>query len=302
MLTTMYNPLLDTFCRTAELGSFAKTAYALSCSTVAVMNQINALEAHLGLTLFVRTPRGVKLTEAGQLIFQHAKRLQAESQEIIKQAKKLLQKDQVVIRVGTSILRPCRELMRLWSALDSKHSPFQISIIPFDDAPEAMLKMMLTLGHDIDCFMSPCDAKDWKSKYTVYPLGYYPCRLAVPRQHRLATKSSLTWADLAKEKLILIPKGQSQTLDALRQDIEVNQREITIIDAPSFYDTRVFNICVEQNCLMETLDIWQDVHPGLVTLPMDWDYAIEYGIILANKAEKHVLDFVELLLDSIKKA
>lgn len=69
----MYNPQLETFIRVADAGSFNKAAEELFISPPAVIKQINLLEAQLGLTLFVRTHRGLKLTEAGKSLYQDAK-------------------------------------------------------------------------------------------------------------------------------------------------------------------------------------------------------------------------------------
>ena len=65
----MYNPQLETFIRVADAGSFNKAAEELFISPPAVIKQINLLEAQLGLTLFVRTHRGLKLTEAGKSLY-----------------------------------------------------------------------------------------------------------------------------------------------------------------------------------------------------------------------------------------
>lgn len=62
----MYNPQLDTFLCVAESGSFNKAAEKLYISPPAVIKQINLLEESLGLQLFVRTHRGLVLTEAGK--------------------------------------------------------------------------------------------------------------------------------------------------------------------------------------------------------------------------------------------
>lgn len=61
----MYNTQLDTFLKVAELGSFNKAADALYITPPAVTKQINLLEEDLGVTLFVRSHRGLKLTPAG---------------------------------------------------------------------------------------------------------------------------------------------------------------------------------------------------------------------------------------------
>ena len=61
----MYNPQLDTFIRVAEAGSFNKAAEELYISTPAVIKKINLLEHSLDVKLFLRTHRGLALTEAG---------------------------------------------------------------------------------------------------------------------------------------------------------------------------------------------------------------------------------------------
>lgn len=62
----MYNRHLETFIAVADLGSFSKAAEVLYISSTAVIKQINLLEQELGLTLFERTHKGIKLTKAGQ--------------------------------------------------------------------------------------------------------------------------------------------------------------------------------------------------------------------------------------------
>ena len=62
----MYNPQLDTFIRVADAGSFNKAAEQAFITPTAVIKQINLLETELDVQLFVRTHRGLKLTEAGK--------------------------------------------------------------------------------------------------------------------------------------------------------------------------------------------------------------------------------------------
>ena len=69
----MYNPQLDAFVQVADCGSFNKAAEALYLSSTAVIKQINALEKHLDLQLVFRTNHGITLTEAGKVLYKHAK-------------------------------------------------------------------------------------------------------------------------------------------------------------------------------------------------------------------------------------
>ena len=63
---------LECFIKTAELGSTRRAAEALYTSQSSVSKYIAMLEDELGLTLFVRTNKGVHLTDAGRECYQQA--------------------------------------------------------------------------------------------------------------------------------------------------------------------------------------------------------------------------------------
>lgn len=57
----------------AELGSLSKAADVLDQTQSGLSKQLTALEAGIGQSLFVRTGRGVELTEAGRLLYDAAR-------------------------------------------------------------------------------------------------------------------------------------------------------------------------------------------------------------------------------------
>jgi DNA-binding transcriptional LysR family regulator len=61
----------------AEAGGFSRAAERIHVSQPAVSMQVGELEEQLGLTLFHRLGRGVKLTAAGELLLGYAQRLGA---------------------------------------------------------------------------------------------------------------------------------------------------------------------------------------------------------------------------------
>lgn len=63
-----YLPYLHTFLIAAQQSSYSKAAQMLCISQAAVSQQMRTLEAHLQQTLFYRSGRNMKLTEAGQLL------------------------------------------------------------------------------------------------------------------------------------------------------------------------------------------------------------------------------------------
>jgi DNA-binding transcriptional LysR family regulator len=62
---------IELFCRSAELGSFTAAAAAVGVTPAAVSRSVGRLEARLGARLFVRTTRQIRLTDDGQLYYEH---------------------------------------------------------------------------------------------------------------------------------------------------------------------------------------------------------------------------------------
>ena len=110
----MYNKQLDTFIQVADQGSFSKAAEVLYISPTAVLKQINLLENDLGFPLFVRTNRGIFLTEAGKSLYKDAKYIIRYSRDSINRAKNAMKKSEQVIRIGTSLMTPSKFVTDLW--------------------------------------------------------------------------------------------------------------------------------------------------------------------------------------------
>ncbi len=76
---------LEVFCAVAELRSFSRAAEAMFVSQPTVTSHITALEKRLGVKLFDRTTRKVKLTPAGELLYKHAKALLTEHEVMLQE-------------------------------------------------------------------------------------------------------------------------------------------------------------------------------------------------------------------------
>lgn len=94
---------LAVFHAVAEEGAVGKGAERLFVSQPAVSKQIRELEASVGLKLFDRHPRGVRLTQAGEVLAEHARRLfavEAEAEQAIAELKGLSQGS---LKIGASL-------------------------------------------------------------------------------------------------------------------------------------------------------------------------------------------------------
>jgi DNA-binding transcriptional LysR family regulator len=68
---------IEYFLRVAEEGHVGRAAKRLRVAQPAVSRQIKNLEDELGSRLFVRTPRGMTLSEPGAVFLEHAKKILA---------------------------------------------------------------------------------------------------------------------------------------------------------------------------------------------------------------------------------
>ncbi len=297
----MYDPALETYREVAECGSFTKAADKLYLTPTAVMKQMNAFESRVGAKLFERTPSGVKLTPAGEMLLKDARYIMDYSEKAVGRVRAKAAKYETTFCVGTSLLNPAKPFMDLWYRLKDGFPGYKLHLVPFEDDSDGILSEIGKLGEKFDFLIGVCDSKAWMSLCRFLPLGRYKKMIAVSREHRLAAKEKVNIEDLYGETLMMVKRGDSGVNDFLRSELEKEHPEIKIEDTPQFYDLSVFNRCAESDKVLLTIECWQDVHLGLVSIPVNWDYSIPYGLLYANDAPADVLRFVEAAREDAEK-
>ena len=294
----MYNPLLDTLITVAECGSFLKASEKLYISPTAIMKQMNQLESHIGLPLFVRTSKGVALTAAGNSVYKDAKQLVIQSQEAVWRAYQAEKIDQIFIRLGTSALYPCKTFMDLWNTARDQHPRFKLQVVPFEDC--GMEKAFANVGKKYDVITGPFDSA-YAARFSRFlELGRYHFCISMPWGHRLSQKESLSYKDLHGEKLMIQEAGNSPANcspanDRIRAEIKREHPEITILDVPCRYDPEMINKYSKEGCLRLSLENQEDIHPALVSVPLMTAHTIPYGMIYSAKASQETRHFLQII-------
>lgn len=290
---SMYNPQLETFLCVAESGSFNKAAEKLYISPPAVIKQINLLEESLNLQLFVRTHRGLKLTEAGKSLCQDAKYIIQYCKDSVTRARNAMQQTEQVIRIGTSPMTPAQVLVDLWPKVQKYCPNIKFQLTPFDNTPENAREILGNLGANIDVVAGLFDETMLALRRCAgLELSREPICCAVSIHHPLARKDSLTVQDLYGQNLMLMHRDWSHYVDLMRDDLWKNHPQIHIVDF-DFYDVSVFNRCENNGDVLMTIDRWKYIHPLLKTLPVDWGYTMPYGLLHAPKPSAHVQQFLD---------
>ncbi len=293
----MYNPQLDTFLAVAEAGSFTKAADRLYISVTAVIKQINLLEGRIGVKLFDRTHRGIRLTKAGEIFFQDTKYLVQYADASVRKIQETARQEELLIRVGTSPMTPSQEIQELWPKVIRYEPDIRFKMVPFENSTENVRNILSNLGDYIDLVAGIYD-ESMLDQYHCRALRLKdePILLAVSLQNPLSSKEKLSIDDLNGQKLMLPASGVLSQADAIREEVSKKAPESEIIDF-SIYSTEIFNICENEDALLLTIPGWENVHPMLRFIPVAWNYSLTLGLLYSQNPS----DAVSRCIAAIKK-
>lgn len=236
----MYDRHLDTFIQVADSGSFLKASEKMFISANAITKQINLLEERLEVKLFRRSPQGLVLTDAGQLIYSEAKKLIRQSNAVLRRARELEGPREYVVHIGVSLMNPVNFLLEQWSRAAQQHPNIKLEIVPFEDTVPAFNEVLDHLGERIDVISCPYDTNFWGNRYQSFHLRDLPLCVACAKSHPLAGRERLTFQDLHGETLWMADRGLTRHQDQVWDDLEQNHPEIHLKSAP-YLDTNTFN-------------------------------------------------------------
>ncbi len=289
----MYNPQLETFVCVVEAGSFNKAAERLYISPPAVIKQINLLEENLDIRLFIRTHRGLQMTEAGKSFYQDAKYIIQYCKDSVTRARNAMQESEEIIRIGTSMMTPAQILVDLWPRLQEYCPDIKFRLVPFENTPENAREILGNLGQNIDVVAGIFDETMLQLRRCAgLEISRESICCAVSIHHRLAVKERLTVNDLHGETLMLMRRNWSHYVDMLRDDLRENHPEISIEDF-DFYDVTAFNKCENNNCVLMAIENWKYVYPLLKILPVDWGYTIPFDLLHSPEPSPMVSRFLK---------
>ena len=292
----MYNPQLDAFIKVADSGSFSKAAEAMYISAPAIIQQINLLEASCGFKLFVRSNHGVKLTPAGRSLYEDAKTIIRLSQDALNKARRLAESSETTVRIGTSLLYRCRLLPDLWTRVSEKHPELKIEILPITEYQNRG-EVFSALGVHFDLFEGIYGSAGWNGLCQFLELDRTPICCAVAKNHRLAGMKKLTMQDLNGEYIVMPIEGVSKEVDDFRNHIRKQYPTVQIADSKR-YDVDTFTLCEVNGYVLITQPVYTDIHNNLVTIPLETNYTLPYGLMYANEPTMAAKKFVQYLKEN----
>jgi DNA-binding transcriptional LysR family regulator len=186
------------FAVAAAEGSFHRASARLHIAQPALSRQIRDLEDELGVTLFARSAKGVKLSPAGEVLLAQVERLLPQIELAKSQTKRAAMGQFGLVRIGfTSAVAELRFAIAAFAEA-RKTMPdvdFRLSLIDSDRQLDALSAGEIDLG--ILYRRGPLPST---MRYRDLRTDRY--KLAMPKGHRLSGKSSVKLIDLRDEDLI----------------------------------------------------------------------------------------------------
>ena len=179
---------LQTFVEVVRRGTFAGAADALSFTPSAVSQQMTKLEAETGTSLLVREASGVRLTEAGRLLHEHAvgivaavRRAQTDLEALEAEQVKRLRLGGCPVAAGAVLPRALRLLRRRLPTAD----------LLLEEAAAGEVRTAVVDGRlDVGVWVSPGAAEEDPHMVETV-LRREPLCAAIPADHALARLDEL---------------------------------------------------------------------------------------------------------------
>lgn len=204
---------LEAFRAVAQHGGFSAAARSLGKTQSAVSQAVLALERELGQPLFSRGARGVRPTQAGSLLLEHAERAASELGHAERKLGALREIRGGRLVIGTSDTLAYYVLPPVLSAFRARHPDVELVL---ETRPSPATALALASGEvDVGVVTLPLPAglrfrnAPLERALHVQSLRAQPEVLITPRTHALSRRKRVRFADLAREPLLLLGKGSA---------------------------------------------------------------------------------------------
>lgn len=194
----MNSQQLQCFIYVAERLNFTKAAEALYLSVPTVTHHIKSLEEEVGVPLFYRSSRVVKLTEQGERFYYDAKDIYIRMQDARNQFQNHTEQETMLFRIGCMTEQEFRILEPVFVQMRERYPYVRPKVVvqDFFDLKNLYENQQLELAV----------ATLGLSRQGAYRrLTTYQSCAVIPWNHPLAREKEITFGQIAEESLITLP-------------------------------------------------------------------------------------------------
>ena len=193
---------LRAFVAIAESGTFTAGALRVHVTQAAISMQIRQLETEIGAKVFVRAPRHVILTEAGEQLLRRARHILREHDAALDEIAELAGAERGRLRIGSaSAMVLTEQLPSILKELRKQHPAADISVT--SGTSEVLVDQILAGEVDVAFVSLPVDVRGIKTER----LSEDQLVAIASTRHKLAKQRTISAYTLAGERLILGERG-----------------------------------------------------------------------------------------------
>ncbi|GLK65110.1 LysR family transcriptional regulator [Paracoccus kondratievae] len=209
------------FVAVAESGQFTRAAERLGLSQSAVSTLISQLEQNLGLRLFDRHTRLLRLTQAGAEALAVARQAVGDLDRLVENARDLNNFSRGRVSIAAGTLQAALMLPRLIRSFRDRYP--NIDVTMHDVSERAVVDMVKSGQVDLGLGTVP----DRDSEVLGLELTTDSFLVVMPPEHPLAQRRGLRWKDLEAETLIGPQRG-NPIRERLRAELARVQVNLTL--------------------------------------------------------------------------
>jgi DNA-binding transcriptional LysR family regulator len=187
------------FVEIADQGSFTKAADTLAIAQPALSAQVHKLEAELGSQLFVRTKRGIVLTDVGRVVHEQARRTLDAADATVRSAQLAADAASAQLIVGFTRIFPFLPIARTVRRVRRDRPNIKIDLREMwsSDQMDALISGAIDVG------FVHYTAEHEDRDLAIVPVAEEALTAALPDGHRLATRRQIALAELADDDFVV---------------------------------------------------------------------------------------------------
>ena len=189
------------FCAVARHGTFTRASEIEHVAQPSLSQQILKLEAELGARLFDRLPRSAKLTVFGKAFLPKAEKILRELDEAKSELVEMAGNEKGDVVVGIIPTIAAYLLPKLLRGFTARHPHITVKII--EEITPALLERLQDGTVDMAVAALPVPGAELVSE-ELFEERFYA---VVPEKHRLASRNSISLAELNREPFLLLKEG-----------------------------------------------------------------------------------------------
>ena len=208
---------LRAFVAVADTGSFTLAAERLFITQSALSGLIKELESTLGLRLFDRSTRRLRLSDTGRELYPQIEKILHDLDGVVSEVGNLKDLQRGTVRVAVPQLLACTLLPELMAGFRAQYPGVSLRLV--DCAVESV--MARVFSGEVDIGIGP--EREANSDIAAEQLFSLPFMAVMPPTHALARRKKLLWPDLSGQSLITL---QGQFTELLVSDVGEAARDM----------------------------------------------------------------------------